>query len=475
MARLLKSSLVAVALAAAVPAVAQYWPPPDPYGYPPPVPEPFPGSPPYPVPAPGQLPPPAPWATAERPIEPVDLPSSIEQGVDMIYVDPELKASTPARWNGDFADLGSGDEWLGGPAGIFEPVHPIYTELRRGLVRHRMRWGGLPELPIPAGEPLKPGSAGERVSMLRERLGLFPLGSYDSELAARVRAYQLDHALPADGVAGGSTIDSLNRGFGYYERLLLINLERARRLPPASRQGRYVLVDAGAAMLWMYENGRVVDSMKVIVGEQKTATPMMAAMLRYVSLNPYWNVPPEFARDVIAARVVEQGVKYLAEREYEVFSSWEDDAKLVDPNSVDWRAVAAGKAEVKLRRKPSPANSMGAIKFQLPNDYGIYLHDTPDKSLFARDDRWVSNGCIRLEDWKRLAAFLFDGSIPQRRTGAPEERVDLPRPVPIYITYMTAGPGPDGVVFRRDPYKRDEAVLARYFGPGADVAANLRR
>ena len=108
-----------------------------------------------------------------------------------------------------------------------------------------------------------------------------------------------------------------------------------------------------------------------------------------------------------------------------------------------------------------------------PNDHAIYLHDTPDKSLFEKDDRWISNGCIRVEDAKRLAAWLF-GSTPTPVTGQPEERADIADPVPVYITYLTAEAGPRGVAFRPDRYGRDPAVMARYFGGRREFAVSAR-
>ena len=166
---------------------------------------------------------------------------------------------------------------------------------------------------------------------------------------------------------------------------------------------------AGDARLSMWQNGRKVDEMKVIVGKSETATPMMAAYIKYADVNPYWNVPPELVRNLIGPRVVAQGVSYLTDREYEVMTDYSENAQLIDPNDVDWRAVVAGAQEVRLRRLPSPANSMGMMKFMLPNYFGIYLHDSPEKDHFTKNELWISNGCVRLEDYKRLA------QVPLRR------------------------------------------------------------
>ena len=410
--------------------------------------------------------------SAALPLEPVDVPPSVEQGVDMVYIDPEIAPASKRR--DDQADGFAFDPWTGAPVDMFMPMHPLYTELRRGLDRYRQSWGELPAVEVPLGTPLKSGDKGERVALLRERLGLMFGDTFDSGLAAAVKEYQQVHGLKADGIVANATVNSLNLGPDHYERLLIVNLERARRLPAQGDANRYILVDAGAARLWMYENGRPVDSMKVIVGSAETKTPMMAAVMRYASLNPYWNVPADLTQSLIAPKIVAEGLSYLTERNYEVFADWTEEAAKLDPATVDWQAVADGSKEVRLRRGPGPWNSMGAIKFMMPNDYGIYLHDTPDKSLFAKDDRWISNGCIRVEDANRLAKFVF-GSVPEPQSGAPEERADLPEPVPVYITYLTAEASAAGVAFRPDRYDRDAAVLARYFGVEREVAISQVR
>ncbi len=407
-------------------------------------------------------------AQREQPIEPIDLPPSVEQGVDMIYIDPEI---APRLNDANVAmHQISFEEWAGAPLDLFLPVNPIYTDLRRGLVRYKQRWGDLPQLQIPAGPALKPGSQDDRVGMLRERLGL-PLGAgFDPGLANVVKEYQQAHGLKADGIAGGGTIASLNLGANHYERVIIVNLERARRLPLATETHRYILVDVGAARMYMYENGRAVDSMKVIVGKEETATPMMAAQLRYLSVNPYWNVPPEMVTSLIAPNVLKQGLTYLKDRRYEVLADWSDEAQAIDPATIDWQAAADGRKIIRVRQLPGGGNSMGQVKYMMPNDFGIYLHDTPNKAVFADENRWISNGCIRLEDAHRLAAWLM-GGLPQAPDPDRPQRVDLPDPVPVYVTYLTVAASPQGTVFRADPYRRDPAIIARYFGEREQVAA----
>ncbi len=402
-------------------------------------------------------------------LEPIDLPPAIEQGVDMIYIDEGLvpKAVHDNAAPPDMAFAA----WSGAPVDFYTSVNPIYTELRRGLIKYQQRWANLPQLPIPAGPTLKLGTTGERVAMLRTRLGLAEGSKYDAGLAAQVKEFQSVHGIKADGIAGAGTIEALNRGAQYYEQLIIINMERAKRLPAPEEQRKYVLVDAGDARLSMWENGRKVDEMKIVVGKAETATPMMAAYIKYASVNPYWNVPPELARSLIAPRVVAQGISYLTDREYQVLTDYSDDAKTIDPHDVDWQAVADGTQEVRLRRLPSPANSMGMMKFMLPNYFGIYLHDSPEKEHFTKNELWISNGCVRLEDYKRVARFLFDGAVPQGKNPKVEQEVDLPQPVPVYMTYLTAQPSPSGVQFMPDTYGRDAHLMERF---GTQLLAAVR-
>jgi murein L,D-transpeptidase YcbB/YkuD len=291
------------------------------------------------------------------------------------------------------------------------------------------------------------------VSALRERLGLAPEGRFDGELAATVQAFKQAHGLPATPEVDEATIEALNAGPQAFERRLRLNLDRARALP-AQQNGRFVLVDAATARLWLYEDGVAKDSMRVIVGKPNEQTPMLAGLIRTAVLNPYWNVPTDLVQRKIAPSVVKEGLGYLRAKNYEVLSSWSDDAEVVDPATVDWAAVAAGRTELRVRQLPGKTNSMGAVKFMFPNEFGVYLHDTPDKALFAQDDRTQSSGCVRVEDAARLARWLF-GKTPKAPKERPEQVVALATPVPVYINYFTAGWNGDRFALRQDVYGRD--------------------
>jgi murein L,D-transpeptidase YcbB/YkuD len=231
---------------------------------------------------------------------------------------------------------------------------------------------------------------------------------------------------------------------------VLANLERARALPPT---GRYVMVDAGSARLFMVDNGQIVDSMKVIVGKPDSRTPLVASTIYYATLNPYWHVPTDLAQRLIAPRVLKQGAGYLKSQRYEVVTSF-DNGQVISPSSVDWKAVADGRATVNIRQLPGAGNSMGKVKFHFANREGVYLHDTPQKELFAKSQRTLSNGCIRLEDAQRLSRWLL-GRTPALEDSAPEQHVQLAKGVPIYVTYLTAQPTGTGVAFGRDAYGFD--------------------
>jgi murein L,D-transpeptidase YcbB/YkuD len=246
-----------------------------------------------------------------------------------------------------------------------------------------------------------------------------------------------------------------NANGGQLDPRVLASLDRARDVPP---EGRYIMVDTAGARLYMIEDGRIADSMKVIVGKSdpSTQTPILASTIYYATLNPYWHVSAEMVRSLIARNVLDQGLGYLKSRGYQVMNS---SGEILDPASVDWRAVAQGRETVQVRQLPGPANSMGRIKIGFPNSDDIYLHDTPNKDLFAQDDRTLSHGCIRLQDAERLGRWLL-GRDPEAASRDPEQNVLLPTPVPIYLTYLTAHVENGQLSYVDDIYGRDTQVAA---------------
>jgi len=257
---------------------------------------------------------------------------------------------------------------------------------------------------------------------------------------------------------------------GIADPRLLANMERARSIP---RDGRFVLVDAATQRLWMYENGQPVDSMKVIVGTIETPTPMIASMIHYATLNPYWNVPDNLIRKIVAPGAIKKGQIYLKDQGYQVMSDWTPNATVVPADTIDWKAVAAGQKTIRVRQLPGPTNSMGKLKFSFPNKQDIFLHDTPTREHFAKATRTISNGCIRLEDAKRFGRWLL-GRDPVAVGTDPEQFVQLPQGVPVYITYLTAQPNGSELAFADDIYGLDRIAkprIAALDGQAADNAA----
>jgi murein L,D-transpeptidase YcbB/YkuD len=249
---------------------------------------------------------------------------------------------------------------------------------------------------------------------------------------------------------------------------LALNLQRVRALPPGKE--RYILVNAAQQRLYMYDDGKPVDSMVVVVGKPKYPTPMLAAYIRYAALNPYWYVPPDLAWDDVGQFVEKQGFSYFEKMGYQQVSDWSKDAQVLDATKIDWDAVRDGKAEVLLRQKPGPENFMGRIKFMFPNQFGVYLHDNPRRNLFKESVRYFSGGCVRLEDAWRLSKWLFHRDLSWEGAGV-EEPVPLDQPVPVYITYLTAMPDGQSIAYYDDVYGRDSAKIAGAEGGDAGNVA----
>ena len=234
---------------------------------------------------------------------------------------------------------------------------------------------------------------------------------------------------------------------------LLANLERARSIPS---QGKFALVNSGNQRLILFENGRPVDSMKIIVGMNELPTPLIASMIYYVTFNPYWHAPDHLVRKTIAPTVLKQGMKYLKSHGYHVIDEWSANPKELDPAAVDWKGAAAGTVHLLVQQDPGPLNSMGNLKFPFANPEGIYLHDTPNKALFAKEERNLSNGCVRLEDAPRFGRWLL-GHDPVAPSSDPETPVQLGQGVPIVLTYLTAEVQDAHVTYLPDLYGWDKA------------------
>ncbi len=275
------------------------------------------------------------------------------------------------------------------------------------------------------------------------------LSAHVAATLRKSRFYEdLRTAMMADATANGGRIDPR----------LAANLRRARVLPAS---GRYLFVNPAMAQLSLVENGEVRDHIAVVVGKPLTPTYAMASQVHFAILNPYWNVAEDLVRKIVAPHVVAQGLGYLKNAHYEAVDRYGEGATVIDPATIDWKAVLDGSKEVKMRQKPGLTNSMGKVKFPFTNDFGIFLHDTANKPQFALPARANSNGCIRLSDASKVAGWLFGAQPVPVATGAiPDQAVRLPEPIPIYVAYLTAAPTGRGVDYAKDVYSLDPVASA---------------
>ncbi len=311
-----------------------------------------------------------------------------------------------------------------------------------------------------AAAPLAPAPAAERASgVAAER------ARYEGALVSAVARFQATHGLAVDSVLGPATRRALDVPAERRLAPLAANLERFRWLPP-DFGARYVLVNIPAFRLEAFDGGRRALGMRVVVGDEldERQTPVLADTMTYVQFGPYWNVPAGIARrEILSQARRDRG--WLARHGYELVRGWGDDAPVVDARRVSAAALMSGRYRV--RQRPGPDNALGRVKFMFPNPHAIYLHDTPAQALFDQRVRAASHGCVRVADPAALAAFVLAGEsgwTPERVRSAlargERVRVDLARPVPVYLIYLTAFPQGGALVFRADRYDRDSALIA---------------
>jgi len=329
-----------------------------------------------------------------------------------------------------------------------------------GLSKELQRWrgiaakGGWSAVPD-AGGNVKPGgkTSPALLTALRARLAAegipVPVDSgaqtamgsrtYDNGLAGAVATFQQRHSINVDSALGKETIDALNVPASYRLGQIAANMERYRWLPRSFGK-RYIFVNVPAFHLEAYDSSGKALEMKVIVGQEyeNKATPVFADSMETVVFRPYWDVPPSIA----AKEIFPKGPGYLASENMEVYSQ------------NGQRAV---------RQRPGPKNALGFVKFLFPNDFNIYLHDTPNHALFNKDVRAFSHGCIRLEKPAELAEWVLGwpaDKVEQAMHDGPDDRgVKLPQKIPVYITYFTTYINNGQLYFGNDLYNRDDKLV----------------
>lgn len=369
----------------------------------------------------------------------------------------------------DVAAVSNVGQWLDGQA----PAWPQYRALRRALAGLRAMPADENPVLLPDGDSLKPGMDDPRVAILRARLvalgALADDGSdstvFDPELEAAVMRFQRSHGLDDDGVVGRRSRTMLNMTVARRIRLVELNMERLRWLQE-DLGNHYIWINIPAFELVVIEDGREALAMDVIVGRDYRSTPVFSGLMTYLEFNPYWNVPHKLAvQDILPKVQADPG--YLASHGFKVYSGWDSEVA-IDPDTIDWNGLSASSFGYRLRQDPGEDNALGRVKFMLPNEHSVYLHDTPHRELFFRAERAFSSGCVRISRPADLALYLLGDSgdwslerLDEIWAGGAMTRVSLSHPVPVYFSYMTAWVDRDGVLqFRADVYQRDAALDA---------------
>ncbi|MSP66890.1 MAG: peptidoglycan-binding protein [Alphaproteobacteria bacterium] len=354
------------------------------------------------------------------------------------------------------------------------PAAPDYGRLLQALAAARALADAGPWPTLDDGQKLRPGDAGSRAQQLCRRLrassetrqACDQITSYTEALARDVRAFQARHGLAPDGVVGEATRARLNLQPGDLAEIIALNLERWRWLPWDLGR-RHVLVDMAAFDLRLMEDGREVMAMPIVVGRAYFHTPIFSSAITHLVLNPTWHVPPRIAREVLLPRIKEDP-DYLGANGFRVFAAAPEGRREVDAAAVDWERLGIRHFPYVLRQQPGPKNALGRIKFELPNPFVVYLHDTPDHSLFRQRVRAFSSGCIRLARAADLALYLLQGREPWSATTLAEaiaaghtRTIALPAPLPVHLVYFTAFVDAAGALrFHDDIYGRDQKLRA---------------
>jgi L,D-transpeptidase YcbB len=333
------------------------------------------------------------------------------------------------------------------------PSIPYYERMRSALAQYQAAAaaGGWPQ--VPNGETLKEGERGAAVAALRQRFirgadrreaelasaGAHDPTLFDGALEEAVQNFQARHSIEADGAVGAATLKELNHTVEDRIAEMKLNLDRWRWLPNDLGE-RFVLVNVAGFEMEVVDKGRAVQTMNVVVGKLDRQTPIFADSIQHVVVNPYWNVPDGiYRKDVVPA--MQRDPQYLVKNNME---------------RVDGR----------IRQRPGPQNALGRYKFIFPNEFDVYLHDTPQGELFSRTSRDFSSGCIRVERPEEFARLLLDmqtdggdSQLDPLLSHWNERWIRLDRPLPVYILYFTAWVEEDGTVrFHHDVYGRDEKL-----------------
>lgn len=359
----------------------------------------------------------------------------------------------------------------------WQPGDRRYAELRTVLGKYRALAGKGGWSTIPLGDAIRPGMTDPRVPAIRARLLLTDAGKnevaanaaqvYDNSLVEAVKRFQAHQGLDADGVIGSTTIVAMNVPVKERINSIILAMERLRWMPEALGQ-QYLIVNIAGFELRRINGGQVEEQMAVVVGKPYHRTPVFSDRIRFLEFNPYWNVPPDIAikEELPTLRSNPAG---LAAQGFEAVRG----DQVIDLGSVDWSSVGVGRFPYQLRQRPGTNNALGRVKFMFPNPHNVYLHDSPAHSLFGRNVRAFSHGCVRLSRPLELAEQVLrvggvkgwtKDRIDDIVASAKTTVVNLRDPLPVHITYLTAWVDEGAANFRPDIYGHDAKLLAALEG-----------
>ncbi len=384
------------------------------------------------------------------------------------------------------------------------PRHPDYARLQARLAEYRrLAQSGAWAEPLPSGASIRLGARGPRVEALRRRLIAMgdmppvfaaedPDGTviasnevmtdaplrqsvdpayFDPGLEGAVKRFQARHGLNQDGVVGPATRAALNENPAERMRQIAVNLERLRWMNKDLGR-RHVMVNLAGFEMALMEDGAALYTSRVVVGKRRHETPEFSDEMEYLVVNPTWHVPYSIASKEILPKLKEDPT-YLARNNMRLEGAG------APAEAIDWSFVTQSSFPGRVKQAPGPGNALGRVKFMFPNKWSIYLHDTPHKSLFRRDRRAYSHGCVRVQDPFAFAHALLapqtddpEGFVNRHLRRGREVYVHLDTHVPVHLTYRTAWVDPGGVdQFRGDIYGRDAKVFAALEAAGLDITA----
>jgi len=370
---------------------------------------------------------------------------------------------------------------------LLQPHSPTYLQLKQALLEYQNKPSGQIPMELKYVRSLHPNDISEQIVKIRQQLNLInhstyalpPSPVYDSDLVSKIKQFQFHHGLQQDGIIGRGTIKALNIKPNQRIQMIKLALERLRWLPKLA-SSPLIMVNIPAFKLQAYypniENEAKTQTlnMKVIVGKSKKdkfKSPVFSANMYYLEFSPYWNIPKSITRNEILPQLQENPL-YLEQNNMEVVSGFHDNETALPYTQDSFEQLQSG--DLMLRQRPGKGNALGRVKFIFPNNYNVYLHDTPSRHLFSKSKRDLSHGCIRVEKPTELAQFLL-----QTRTGwnkkeiikamhlTKPKKVRLKRAIPVIIYYSTASIEQGKVVFYNDIYNYDDKLAKALNKPPA--------